>query len=501
MGQRADVDLLPVLLPLTLLTAAVVAALVGEWHATAARAVAIVATVGTFVMAIVALLTTSADDPLRHELAGWPPPIGIEYLLDPLAAYMACVVALIGMVVTIYPPKPGFGRLPARRMPLYPLVLLLLAGLMGVVMSADLFHLFVFLEIYAIASYALVSLGGPRATFASFRYLIFGTIGSGFYLIGVGFLYFTTGSLNMGDIASLLGGLEGNETVLAALALIVVGLGLKMALFPLHVWLPEAHSYAPPAVAALLAAVQVKVAAYAIIRILFEVFGFEMVTVTVPVTEVLAAFGAAGILYGSVMAIRQTDFKRMLAYSTVAQLGYIGLGIGLATPLALVAALFHVLNHALMKSCLFLIAGGIAERTGIREIPRMAGLARRMPVTAAAFTVAGLAMVGIPPTAGFFSKWYLLLGSLEEGAVVYAVVIAASSLLTLWYVLRIYQLIYSRPDELDPALEEASEPGPGVMVPIVALAVAVIVLGVVNAYVVVELLEPIADGVLAGSGS
>jgi multicomponent Na+:H+ antiporter subunit D len=493
-------DNLPVLLPVGLLTAAVLAVLVGEWSARAARVVALVGTLASLGMALVGLVVALDRGPLRHELAGWPPPLGIEYVLDPLAAYMAAIIAFVGVVVVVYPPGPGFGGLPRRRVPLYPLVLLLLGGLMGVVVSADLFHLFVFLEIYAIATYALVALGGTRATFASLRYLIFGTIGSGFYLLGVGFLYFMTGSLNMGDVAGLLVGLEDNETVLAALALIVVGLAIKMALFPLHIWLPEAHSYATPAVAALLAAVQVKVAAYALIRILFEVFGTEMVTVQVPVTDLLAWFGAAGILYGSVMAIRQSDLKRMLAYSTVAQLGYIGVGIGLATPLALVAALFHVLNHALMKSCLFLIAGGIASQTGLRQIPRMAGLARRMPLTAAAFTVSALAMVGVPPTAGFFSKWYLLLGALEEGRAVFAVVIAASSLLTLWYFLRAFEIIYATPDELDPALAEATEPGAGVLAPVLGLAVLVVVVGLVNALIVTEVLDPIAQAVLGSSG-
>lgn len=195
-------------------------------------------------------------------------------------------------------------------------------------------------------------------------------------------------------------------------------------------------------------------------------------------------------------AVRQDDLKQMLAYSTVAQLGYLGIGIGLSTRAALVAALFQVVSHALMKSCLFLVAGGIAERTGIRRISRMRGLARRMPAMAAALTVAALGMVGVPPTAGFFSKWYLLLAALDEGQVVVAVVIVASSLLTLGYVLRLIEVVYDGDGELDPQLARAQPPGPGVLAPVALLAAAVVVVGVANAALVRRVLEPIAVLVL-----
>ena len=490
-------ELVPVLLPLVLLTGAALGALAGLWSPLVERIISLLAAAAVLALSLVGLVVALDRGELRHELGGWPPPIGVEYVLDPLAGFIAVVVAAIGLLVIAYPSTPGFGLRPGRGVPLYPLVLLLLGGLHGVVMSGDLFHLFVFLEIYAIASYALVSLGGPRATLASLRYLVFGTIGSGLYLLGVGFLYFMTGSLNMADVAERVGPLLENETVIAALVLIVVGLAIKMALFPLHVWLPEAHSYAPPAVAALLAAIQVKVAAYALIRIMFEVFGVEMVTVSVPVADLLVWFSAAGILFGSILAIAQRDFKRMLAYSTVAQLGYIGVGIGLANPAALVGALLHVVNHAVMKSCLFLIAGGIYERTGIKEIPRMTGLARRMPLTGVAFVVAALSMIGVPPTAGFFSKWYLLVGSLDGDRLLIAIVIAASSLLTLWYFLRVFETLYSTSDDLDPRVAGTREASPAVLGPVLVLAAAVLVVGLANAPLVSEVVDPATAGLLS----
>jgi multicomponent Na+:H+ antiporter subunit D len=487
----------PVLLVLVPLAAAVVAAVAGEWSSRAPRLLAVAALVTTTVLATVGLVAVVDDGPVRHELGGWPPPLGIEFVLDPLAAFMALIISVIGLAVAVFPPRAGFGIEPGRRFPLHALVLLLLGGLFGVVVTGDLFNLFVFLEIYAIATYALVALGGPRATFASLRYLIFGTIGSGLYLLGVGFVYFMTGSLNMADVGERVAALPHGSTLAAALALIVIGLALKMALFPLHIWLPEAHSFAPPAVAALLAAVQVKVAAYALIRILYGVFGVQFVTVEVPVAELLVWFSAAGILFGSAMAIAQTDFKRLLAYSTVAQLGYIGVGIGLGSALAVAAALLHVLNHALMKGCLFLIAGGVYERTGIKEVARYAGLGRRMPLLGAAFTVAALSMVGIPPLAGFFSKWYLLLGALDEGHVVVAAVIVASSLLALWYFLRIIEAVWSQGDDVDPAMARAARPGLLVVAPVAVLAAGVIAAGAANAYLMNEVLEPATTELVA----
>jgi multicomponent Na+:H+ antiporter subunit D len=490
------VSQLPILPLLPLLFGSIIAVLAGLWRPAAAQVVSVIATSHARAASFVGLFRVSIDGPLHHELGGWPPPIGIEYVLDPLSAFMACIVALIGLLVVIYPVDAAFDLRPPRGAPLYPLALLLLTGLMGVMLSGDLFHLFVFLEVYAIATYGLVSLGGDRATFASLRYLLLGTVGSGLYLLGVGFLYFTTGTLNMADMAATLPAIADSPTVLGAMGLIVIGLALKMALFPLHVWLPDAHSYAPPAVAALLAAVQVKAAAYALVRILFEVFPPDLVFGGLPIVRALAYFGAAGIIVGSVMAVRQTDFKRLLAYSTVAQLGFIGLGIGLANPLGLIGALLHVLNHAVMKSCLFLVAGGILAQAGVKAIPRFAGLGRRMPLLMGGFAVAALSMVGIPPTAGFFSKWYLLLASLDAGDWLLAAVIVASTLLTAVYFLKVFERVFTG-DVADEAVAAATEPGGRVLAPVLVLAGAIVVIGLGNVALVNALLDPVASQLVA----
>jgi multicomponent Na+:H+ antiporter subunit D len=480
---------------LPLLFGAVIAVLAGLWRSAAAQVVAVVATATALLASVVGLFNVVADGPISYELGGWPPPIGIEYVLDPLSAYLAVIIALIGLLVTIYPVEAAFDLRPRRGVPLYPLVLLLLTGLMGVVLSGDLFHLFVFLEIYAISTYGLVSLGGDRGVFAALRYLLLGTVGSGLYLLGVGFLYFSTGTLNMADMAASLPAIADSPTVLGAMALIVIGLALKMALFPLHVWLPDAHSYSPPGVGGLMAAVQVKAGAYGLIRILFDVFGPAYTGEGLPVSVALTYFGLAGIVVGSVLAIRQTDIKRMLAYSTVAQLGYIGVGIGLATPLALVGALLHVLNHAVMKSGLFLVAGGIIQRTGLKSIPRFSGLGPRMPLTMTGFAIMGLSMAGVPPTAGFFSKFYLVWGAIDVGNWLVAIVVVSSSLLTVVYFLRLFERIFvAEPEEA--LVADATEPSSRVVGTVAVLAGSILAIGLFNVVIVREILMPIAERML-----
>jgi len=490
------VNQLPILPLLPLLFGSILAVLAGLWRPRAAQVVAVASAALSLAASLVGLLRVIPDGSMSYEIGGWPPPIGIEYVLDPLSAFMACIVALIGLLIVIYPVDAAFDLRPTRGVPLYPLALLLLTGLMGVMLSGDLFHLFVFLEIYAISTYGLVSLGGDRATFAALRYLLLGTVGSGLYLLGVGFLYFSTGTLNMVDMAAMLPDIADSPTVLGAMGLIVIGLALKMALFPLHVWLPDAHSYSPPGVAALLAAVQVKAGAYALVRILFDVFGPAYTeTGGVPVSTALIWFGMAGIVVGSVMAIRQTDIKRLLAYSTVAQLGYIGLGIGLASPIALIGALLHVLNHAMMKSGLFLVAGGIIQRTGLKSIPRFAGLGKRMPWTMAGFAIAALSMVGIPPLAGFWSKFYLVWATVDVGHWIAAVVVVGSSLFTMVYFLKLFEQVFVR-EPTEDVVATAVEPSGRVVGTVSVLGAAIVLVGLFNATIVRQVIAPIAERML-----
>lgn len=480
---------LPVLIPAPLLLFAFISTLAGIWRQSLAYISTIIGLAISLAAAVAGLIVVLTEGEQRYFFGGWSPPFGIEYVLDPLSAFMALIIVFIGFVVVVHPPGAGLYRNPRRGIPMHALVMLLIAGLLGVVISGDMFNLFVFLEIYSLASYSLITLGGKRAIVAGFRYLMLGTIAGGFYLLGVGFIYFATGSLNMSDVARILPDIYGSPAIITGTALIIIGLCIKMALFPLHVWMPDAHSHAPSAVAAILASIQIETAAYVLVRMLLTVFHPFYLFDIMSINTIIGWCGAAGIIYGSVMAIAQRDFKRMLAYSTVAQVAYIGLGIGLANPLGLIGALLHILNHAFMKSCLFLVAGGIRYQTGIREIPWFAGLGRRMPLVMAGFTVAALSMVGIPPTAGFFSKWYLVLGCIDSGNWVFVAVILASSLLTAVYFFRIIERVYTMPPSGLPGTGQLKDPSLRILLPILILAAGILILGAINSVIVTRILE------------
>ena len=284
--------------------------------------------------------------------------------------------------------------------------------------TGDAFNIFVFLEISSLSTYVLIALGKDRrALVAAYQYLIMGTIGATFYVIGIGLLYLVTGSLNILDIAERLGpaAAENSRPVLAALAFLTVGISLKLALFPLHVWLPNAYAYAPSFATAFLAATATKVAVYVLLRLFFSVFGVAISFKSLPVSEVMLALSVAAMFIASLLAIFEQNVKRMLAYSSLGQIGYITLGISLANEAGLTGGIVHLFNHAVMKAALFLALGAIVYRIGSVKLADLAGIGRQMPLTMAAFVVAGLAIIGTPGTAGFISKWYLAVGAFQKG--------------------------------------------------------------------------------------
>ena len=480
---------LPVLIPVTLLLSAFIIPLAGFFKRDSAFAIALIGAFLSFAFSASGLWVVISRGELRYHLGGWAPPIGIEYVLDVLSAFMATVVTLVGSLVLLYSRRSILQEVPERFVPIYALSMLLLAGLSGIIVTGDLFNLFVFLEIASLSAYALMAVGDERGPVASFRYLILGSIAGSFYVLGVGFLYFSTGSLNMADVAQRLLDLYHSRAIVAAATLIFIALGLKMALFPLHLWLPDVYTYAPSAITGLIAPIMTKVAAYAVIRLFLTVFQPHYLRDILPVTSVIGWLAAAGILYGSIMAIAQTDFRRMLAYSSISQIGYIGLGIGLANPLGLIGALLHILNHAFMKACLFLVAASIRYRTGRWEISHFPGLGRQMPWTMAAFAVSALSMVGIPPAAGFFSKWYLLLGGIDRGNWFFVATILLSSLLTAVYFFRVLERIYGGHFKEDGNMTTVSDPPASMLFPTLVLGAGVLVLGLLNSLIVSRVLE------------
>ncbi len=434
---------------------------------------------------------------IRYDLGGWEPPWGIEYLVDRLDAYVLVIVAAIGALVLTYA-RASVAREIRRSQhaAFYAALLLCFAGLLGIVITGDAFNLFVFLEISSLSSYALISLGRDRrALTASYQYLIMGTLGATFILIGVGLLYMLTGTLNMLDLAARLPELQGNRTAIAAAAFLVVGICLKIALFPLHLWLPNAYAYAPSVVTAFLAGTATKVAVYVLLRFLFTVFGFGD-----PLNEwvgtLLIALALAGVLVASLVAIFQADVKRIFAYSSVAQIGYIMLGIGFASVTGLTAALVHLFNHALMKAALFLALGAVVYRVGGARLVDLKGLGRCMPLTMAALVVGGLSLIGVPLTAGFISKWYLVLAALESGWWPIAVLVLFGSLLAVIYVWRVVEVVYMQPRP-EGAARVAEAPW-HLLLPTWALVVANVWFGV-DTELTVGTASAIAEGLLGGA--
>lgn len=385
--------------------------------------------------------------PISYELGNWLAPWGIEYRVDALNAYMLLIVAGLGAIVATYALHSVAAEIERDRIYLfYAMYLLALTGLLGITITGDAFNLFVFLEISSLASYVLVSLGADRrAMVAAYRYLIMGTIGATFILIGIGLLYMATGTLNMADLARRISPTETSRTVLAAFGFITVGTSLKLALFPLHQWLPNAYAYAPSAVSAFLAGTATKVSIYILLRFIFTIFGVHFVFSTMPLGFIIAVLAVLAMFAASLVAIFQEDIKRMLAYSSIAQIGYIMLGIGFATTTGLTAGILHIFNHALMKGALFLALGCVFLRMRSVSLAQMHGLGRAMPFTMAAFVIGGLSLIGIPLTAGFVSKWYLVLAALEKGWWPVAALVVLSSLLAVVYVWRVVEAAYFHP--------------------------------------------------------
>ena len=439
--------------------------------------VAFVASWLTFAISIELLMIVLASGPISYHMGGWPPPFGIEYVVDTVNAYVLLIVSALGALVITFGKQSVERELPLGKDGLfYTAYLLCLAGLLGVTITGDAFNVFVFLEISSLSSYVLISLGRqPMALTAAYRYLVLGTIGATFYLIGVGLLYQATGTLNIADLATRVAELTESRSVRAAFAFMTVGIGIKLALFPLHIWLPNAYAYAPSVSSAFLAATATKVSIYVLIRVFYTIFGPAFSFETLPLDWVLLPLAIIAMFVGSTIAIFQVDIKRMLAYSSVAQIGYMIVGVSLVSVLGMTGGLLHLFNHALMKGVLFLAMGCVFYRIGSVALGDLDGLGRRMPWTMAAFVIGGLSLIGIPLTAGFVSKFYLILAAWDKDWWWLAGLIVLSSLLAIIYVWRIIEVAYLRDP---PEGVEMKEAPLSLLIPAWVLALANIYFGI-----------------------
>jgi multicomponent Na+:H+ antiporter subunit D len=407
-----------------------------------------------------------------YVIGGFAPPMGIAFHVDALGALMALLISSVGVLTALYSGHALQAEVRPEKHSLVQAGLLLCqAGLLGLVCTGDAFNAFVFLEVSSIGTYALVAIGEKRdrrALPAAFNYLIMGTIGATFYVIGVGFLYAATGTLNMADMATRLVTLTGTSPVQAGFAFIVVGLGIKAAMFPLHGWLPGAYSFAPSLVSVLLSATATKAAIYLITRFALDVFPPDAAFGEFFLHWVLAPLAATAAIACSIQAIFEREVRRMLAFSSVAQAGFILLGISMATAAGVSAGLFYLMAHALLKSGMFMALGGLAMSLRARSLADFAGVARDAPWSAAAFGVGAASLVGAPLTMGFLAKWRLIEAGLMAGQIWIVAVIAIASLLTLAYVGRMFEALFFRPPP--PGAQRAHEAPAGVLVPVWILA-------------------------------
>ncbi|OYR76708.1 monovalent cation/H+ antiporter subunit D family protein [Halorubrum ezzemoulense] len=383
--------------------------------------------------------TVWTDGVVRYAVGGFVAPYGIELVADGLTILLVALISAVSLGVLAYARHAG-----PHENSFYSQFLLLVAGLSGMTVTGDVFNLYVFLEITGLAAYGLVASGpGARSAVAALKYLIIGTIGASLYLLGVGYALAATGTLNMADLSDKLAAAGYDSTlVLTAFGLIVAGLLVKVALFPIHTWQPDAYADSPDSVSAFISALVSTVSAYALARVLFSVFTVDFIEAVPIARQALVAVACVSIVAGSALAVAQSDVQRMLAYSSVSQFGLVIAGFAIATPLAVVGATVHLVGHAVMKGGLFAATGIIERKTGATTVGGYAGIAGRAPAATGAFTLLALAMVGVPPAVGFMGKWYIVLGAVNAGFWPVVAVLLASTLLTLAYFARLAERLY-----------------------------------------------------------
>jgi len=484
----------PVLIVVIPLMFAFIAFILGLWKKGLCYPIVLIALSLSFLATLQTLNIVITSGTIHYRLGNWSPPWGIEYVIDYLNAFVLPIISFIALMVAIYSKKSIEKELPGKIVYFYCIFLLQVTGFLGIVVTGDMFNLYVFLEIASLSGYALITVGEDGAPFASFNYLIFGTIGACFYLLGVGYLYAATGSLNMADLAKLLPNLYGSKVILVGFSFFMVGLALKMALFPLHVWLPDAYTHAPSSVSALLAPLMTKVGAYVLIRVIYTVFKPYFSIEMLPATTILSWTAAAAIIFGAAMALAQTDLKRMLTYILVSEVGYLALGIGLGNRNGLTGAILHILNDAFMMIALFMVVGAIMYRYGGRRISQLRYLHKKMPFTMAVFVVAALSVIGIPPTCGFFSKWYLILGAIDADKWIFVAVLLVSSLLNAILFFRVIENVYLEPHggdivENHGIVVSVEEAPLTMLVPILITGAGILSLGVLSGKVISTVIQ------------
>jgi multicomponent Na+:H+ antiporter subunit D len=433
---------LPAILFLLPLFAAISMPVVCLKHHHWSQPIAVVTLVAMVLVSILNLHNVIHYGEVRYVFSGWTAPIGIEWVADGLASIILVLLSVLSLLGVVFTGTTSPKALGGRIVHYYTLILLLISALAGIVFSRDLFNLFVFLEVAAIASYALVGVAGGRALFAAFRYLILGTLGASFYLLGVSYLYAVTGTLNMADLADKLPFLLGSKALVAGLLFMFIGLGIKMALVPFHSWLPEAYTYAPDSISPILASLVTKVALLAWVRIIYWVLNASIVIYDIPILLLVGILGSLAAVIGASIALAQRDIKMIFAYGGISHIGIILIGIGQGNSTGFVGGVFYLLNDAIMQAGLFFLAGVAVCHYGVKTIDDMGRVGKQAPWLTGSLIVVALGMIGLPPTGGFFGKWQIILGAIEAGNYVSVAAVLLSTLLTLAYFVKLFEAIF-----------------------------------------------------------
>ncbi len=387
---------------------------------------------------------------VRYAFSGWAAPLGIEWVADGLASVILVLLSVLGLLGIVFTGPTSPKALGGRIVHYYTLILLFFSALTGIVFARDFFNIFVFLEVAAISSYALIGVAGGRALFAAFRYLILGTIGASIYLLGVSYLYAVTGTLNMADMADKLPFLLDSKAIVGGLLFIFIGLGIKMALVPFHGWMPEAYAYAPDSVSPIMASLLTKIVLLAWVRIIYWVLNASIAIYDIPILQLVAVLGALAAVIGASLALIQRDIKMMFAYGGVSHIGIILIGIGQGNQTGFVGGIFYLLNDAVMQAALFFIAGVAFCQYGVRTIDELGRIGKQALWLTGSLIIVGLGMIGLPPTGGFFGKWNIILGALEADNYVSVAAVLISTLLTLAYFVKLFEGIFRpTPTRLD----------------------------------------------------
>ena len=485
----------PALIIVFPLLAAFIIAAAGWFRKDVCFPIALVSLAAALFVSIGLLSVVIDHHSFQYKLGGWKPPYGIVYEVDHLNGIVLVVVfgvALINLIATRAVAALEFSD---RIGPFYALYLLFVTGLAGIVVTGDAFNLYVLLEIAALTGYALIGMGKEHAALASLHYVFMGTIGASFYLLGIGYLYLVTGSLNMADIAGLLPKLYTSKVVLVAFIICMTGLFIKMALFPFHSWLPNAYSYSPSSAISLIAPLTTKVMIYVMIRITLFVFTPTFAFSSPIVNTAFVWLAAGGIIAASILALSERRLKRFLTYVLIAEVGYMVGGLWLANRAGITGAILHIINDAAMTLCVFLAAGNIFYKLEGDTFQDLRGLFRKMPFSMAAFVVAALSIIGVPPTCGFFSKWYLITGGIAAGQYIFVAALIFSSLVNVVLFFRIIEISFFEPfsghhhhdDEID--IITRSEAPVGMLVSVLLVAAGLIVLGIYTGDIVTKIIQ------------